>query len=84
MIVTIKFKGVDDWNRPVFKDINSNTYYGSVNILVPDKELIPNNTTKGISEYFKDNIHQLEYFGDHFGCEPNGGLNSNTILNIIV
>jgi hypothetical protein len=78
MIVNIKLKGVDDWNRPVFKDVDSNHYYGSVTTLFgwdnPRQEII---------DYFKANIDELEYFGVHFGCEPNGGINKNIILNIV-
>ena len=36
----IKFRGVDDFNRPVFKVVDKAIYFGSTNILVPDgKEL---------------------------------------------
>ena len=34
-------------------------------------------------EYFKDHIDELEYFGDHFGCEPHGGLDKGLKLEII-
>ena len=76
--INIKFKGVDDFNRPVFKDINSNTYYGCTNKLFGWDEKPEN-----IIEFFKSNIGELEYFGSHFNCEPNGGLSKNTILNIV-
>lgn len=68
MIFQIKFKGIDSWNRPVFKAIDKKIYFGSVTTLFeydddPDK----------IIKYFKDNINELEYFGSCFDCEPHGG-----------
>lgn len=75
-IVEIRFRGIDDWHRAVFKDVNSNTYYGDCNCNKTGKP-------EDVISYYKENIHLLEYFGTHFNCEPNGGLNPNTKLNII-
>ena len=33
IIIKIKFRGIDSWNRPVFKNIDSKSHYGSVNTL---------------------------------------------------
>jgi hypothetical protein len=82
-IVPIKFRGIDDWNRPVYKHAEANIYFGITNILFPDKNLAPNNTTEEINEYFRNNIDQLEYFGMKFNCEPHGGLPEQYKLNII-
>lgn len=74
--INVKFEGIDDWHRPIFKDIESRDRYGDVTCSktgMPDV-VIP---------YYKENIHLLEYFGNHFGCEPNGGLSNEIILNII-
>lgn len=76
IIVNIKFKSIDDFNRPVFKDVNSNTYYGDLNAEYYRK-------TDNISEFYKDNIHLLEYFGTRFNCEPHGGLYPKIKLNIV-
>lgn len=77
--VNIKFKGIDNFNRPVFKDVDSNTYYGSVTKLFSWHE-----EPKTVIDYFKStNVDGLEYFGNHFNCEPNGGMNENITLNII-
>jgi hypothetical protein len=76
LIITIKFRGIDDWNRPVFKHTNSNTYYGDCNC---NKIGFP----KDIIEYYKNNIEKLEYFGTSFNCEPHGGINSNIKLEIV-
>lgn len=77
-IVNIKFRGIDYFNRPVFKDVDSNTYYGSTGRLFgwDDK-------AEKVIEYFKSNVDELEYFGTHYGCEPNGGLSKNVTLNIV-
>jgi len=79
--VLIKYVGIDSWNRPIFKSANS--YYGSVNTLFPNKNIAPNDTNEEIIEYFKNNINELEYFGDEFDCEPNGGLNKCIKLKIV-
>ena len=69
MILKLKFKGIDGWNRPVFKVIDKNIYFGSVTTLFEYDD-----DPYKITEYFKDNIGELEYFGNHFDCEPHGGV----------
>jgi len=74
----IKFEGIDDWNRPVFKATNHNCRFGSTCTLFnwdePEEKVV---------EYFKNHINELEYFGCSFNCEPHGGNLKDTILNII-
>ena len=78
IIINIKFEGIDNWNRPVFKNIDSHSRYGSVNKLFGWDE-----PKENVIKYFKSHLDELEYFGNHFGCEPNGGLDKSLILNII-
>jgi len=78
MIIKIKFKGIDSWNRPVFKNIESNSHYGSITTLFDYVD-----SSDKIIAYFKENIHELEYFGDKFDCEPYGGLDSRIKLEIV-
>lgn len=82
-IYHIKFRGIDDWNRPVYKSINSAIYFGSTSTLFPDPKLAPNNTTEEINNYFRANRDEIEYFGQSFDCEPHGGTSRNWIFNII-
>ena len=77
----IKFRGIDDWNRPVFKDIDSPIYIGDVNKLWTYNELGENNHI--INTYYKQHIGELEFFGTSFNCEPHGGLPLHYKLNII-
>lgn len=80
----IKFIGIDDCNRPVFKDIDSSIYIGDVNKLWTYNELGENNHT--INTYYKQHIEELEFFGTSFNCEPHEcirGLPLNYKLNII-
>lgn len=67
----LRFIGIDDWNRPVFKDIDSELYFGDTNKLWTYKELGEDN--KLVNEYYKNNTDSLIYFGSEFDCEPNGG-----------
>lgn len=75
-IVQIKFRGIDDWHRAVFKDVNSATYYGDCNSRKTGKP-------EDVIAYYKENIMELDYFGTSFNCEPNGGMNPNIQLKII-
>lgn len=79
----LKFKGIDSFNRPVYKVIDKNIYFGSTNVLFPNKEIAPNNTPDEINSYFRDNVEKIEFFGDKFDCEPNGGMAKNWRFNII-
>lgn len=65
LVLRIKFKGVDSFNRPIFKSIDRNLYFGSTNQLF----------SQGDSpQHIIDNIKldELVYFGDRFDCEPDG------------
>lgn len=79
MDLEIKFKGIDSWNRPIYKVIDKNVYLGSVCTLFDysiDKSEIDN--------YFKDNLSELCIFGDTFDCEPLGTDIKKDINLIIV
>lgn len=73
----IKFRGIDRWNRPVYKVIDKPMYFGSTDTLFSDEA-----EEETVNNYFKDNTNELEYFGAHFGCEPHGGRPKNLILTI--
>lgn len=74
----IKFKGIDDFGRPIYKHINSNTYFGSTITLFDYGVNI-----EDIDKYFKHNLQELEYFGESFNCEPYGGNNDKYEFIII-
>lgn len=79
--IQIKFRGIDDWNRPVFKCIDpryKSLYFGDVNKLWDWNE-----NTDVVTNYYKEHVDALEYFGDSFNCEPHGGLDSRIKLEII-
>jgi hypothetical protein len=81
MIVKIKFRGIDDFNRPVYKvygDKYSSLHFGSVTKLFP-WDTMP----VVIDKYFNEHIDELEYFGTHFNCEPEGGTFKGLELQII-
>lgn len=75
-IIQLKLAGVDDWHRPVFKDVNSRYHYG-------DCDGTKTGKPTDVIAYYKENIYRLTYFGTQFNCEPNGGLNKNYKLVII-
>lgn len=78
-IIDIKFRGIDDFNRPVYKDIKSNTYFGST-----EKLFYLSTPTKEINDYFSENMDKLEFFGLKFNCEPIGDFNHEKfVLNIL-
>lgn len=61
---TLKYVGIDYWNRPVFKDEND-SYFGSVDILfnsdAPESEVLEKLT-----------IEDILYFGTHLEDDPLG------------
>lgn len=69
----IKYEGIDDWNRPVFRDIKSKERFGSVDILFPYWE-----SEKSVLE--KVSEKHLCYFGNYFNCEPLGSKPGNITI----
>jgi hypothetical protein len=63
--IRLKWVGVDNWNRPVWKAPDKREYYGSVNQLFSYEDT-EETVLKKVSTY------ELCYFGNHFGCEPMG------------
>jgi hypothetical protein len=60
------FVGIDDYNRPVFKQEGTIYYYGAT-----DKLFNYNATPEEVLSEVTEN--DLCYFGNSFGCEPMGG-----------
>lgn len=58
------FEGIDDWNRPVFKD-NLNNRFGNTEILF-DWDATEEDVLAVITE------EHIQYFGGSFNCEPIG------------
>lgn len=64
----LKFKGIDDWNRPVFMDDNGR-YFGDTD------HLFDYTASKDDVLNFYRNMplnNCICYFGQQFGCEPMG------------
>ena len=79
IVKDIKFEGLDDWSRPVFKIVGMNVRLGSTITLYSGTT-----STEEITDYFNKHINELEIFGTNFNCEPLGGkVGSNITLNII-
>ena len=66
-ILQLKFVGIDDFNRPIFKDIEKKKFYGST-----EKLYCFNDDEKKIISEINKNIYLLSYFGTSFNCEPLG------------
>jgi hypothetical protein len=79
----IKFRGIDSFNRPVYKHINSTAHFDSTNTLRTYSRNPGIYEIMEIDRYFRNNIHELEYFGTSFNCEPHGGENNKYELIII-
>ena len=72
----LKFEGIDDWNRPVFKDENNNRF-GNTDIL-----FAWGTTGEEVLEKIDENM--IYYFGSTFGCEPDGTkMKANKIKLVI-
>lgn len=77
----LQFRGIDDYHRPVFKDVDSKLYFGDVNKLWNYEE--SGKDYEALKEYYRKNPDALEYFGSSFNCEPHGGSKPFFKFNII-
>lgn len=65
------FRGIDSWGRPVFKSDNG-SHYGSTLSLFNDNDT-KETVLSHFSKYDQRRLHhEIVYFGDGFGCEPDG------------
>ena len=66
-IEKVKFEGIDDWNRPVFKSLENKNRYGLTGELF----------SHGVKEKYVlrclGEVKSLTFFGTRFNCEPTGG-----------
>ena len=69
----VKYVGIDGWNRPVFKALDSKDFYGSVHELFSYEA-----SESEVLEKVKES--DLCWFGSSFGCEPMGTPADVTIL----
>ena len=68
----IRFKGIDNWNRPIFKSLKYRNYFGST-----DKLFGYSATEEEVLEQITEK--DLTFFGNSFGCEPMGTPVEGTI-----
>ena len=80
----IKFVEIDYWSRPLYKYINRDIYLGSLNHLLPDKQIAPNGTKEEINDFFRLNPEAFVYFGTEPDCDPNGGKFKEDVQFIIL
>ena len=62
--ITLQFKGIDDWNRPVFKRQDTNSFYGDTCNLFSYSA-----TAEDVLTWYKQNPNKLcniEYFWQAF------------------
>lgn len=70
--IKIVFYGVDEWDRPVFREVYENDgkyWYGKK--FFGDTDNLFCGLEKLIEDY-KTGVDTLCYFGSYFGCEPRG------------
>lgn len=68
----VRFVGMDDWNRPVFRAAKSE-FYGCTDILF-DYGVTEDEVLSKVKE------SDLTYFGSRFGCEPMGSKAGNIVI----
>lgn len=82
--VDLKFKCIDDWNRPIFRIVDSKVLLCSVENLFPDNELYGGRTNQHIIDYYKQYPDQLCVFGTNLDDDPLGSkVASFIVLNFI-
>jgi len=63
----VRFEGIDDFNRPVFKSLDNRNRYGSTD------ELFSQDADEKYVLQSMGEIKTLTFFGMRFNCEPYGG-----------
>ena len=77
-VLKLKFYGIDNFNRPIFKNIEKKQFYGSTDKLF-NHNVDVNEVLKIVDE--KD----LTYFGKSFNCEPLGiSINSEIEIEFVI
>ena len=66
MELILKFRGIDDFNQPIFKS-EKGSYYGTNDILFGY-----DTTAEQVIKEIDDKKIRLVYFGSSFNCEPMG------------
>jgi len=61
--VLLRFRGIDYFNRPIFKEIGKNVFYGCTDKLYPWDVSTVDIDVK---------VSDLTFFGNSFDCEPMG------------
>lgn len=70
MVIQIKFKGLDDWFRPIFKVEDKKVYLSDTEKLWTYNELGDDN--KNLIDYYNEYPEQLTIHGSKFDSEPMG------------
>ena len=71
--IDVQYENIDSWNRPIFREVGGSRRYGCGHILFPYQE--------SESEVLKKvESKDLDYFGRHFDCEPEGTSCTVTIV----
>ena len=77
-ILKLKFYGIDNFNRPIFKNIEKKKFYGSTDKLF--------NHNADATEVLKIvDEKDLTYFGERFNCEPLGiSINPDIKIEFVI
>ena len=79
----LEFKHIDYWGRPIFKLVNEEIYFSSVNILFPDKKIAPNSKPEEIVNFFKKHPDYITYHGPTSDSDPYGGKADNWVYEFV-
>lgn len=71
MAERIKFAGIDDWNRPVFKSLDKKSHFYGCTYKLFQYWAKESEVLRTVDE------DDLCYFGSRFNCEPYGTLVEN-------
>ncbi len=82
MEIAIKFYGIDNFNRPVFKHTNKKYFFGLIDYLFSDDEDF-NNQKDHFIKWLEEHQEHITFFGTQFNCEPLGTQNKSWKFKII-
>lgn len=71
-ILNLEFICIDEWSRPVWKVVDKQVYFCSVDCLIPNRDLASHSTSAEINEHFKERQYLVVLLGGNIDDDPDG------------
>lgn len=82
-VFDLEYQFVDFWGKPIYKVVDKNIYFCSIDTLLPNVTLFPNCTAEEINAYFREHQDQIVLLGSDPDQDPDGRKAANWEYNFI-